>query len=492
PTALLSGTLQTFQRFACDDTILNLSCPENTTLDILLARYGRPGTKTDVAAHPDLCPPLSRHSPPDPKVECYYDDNNYKTLQTIISACHHKNKCNIQVSPETFSTQDPCPTTRKYIEVAYKCRPETFINKIVCQDSLLDLKCDRNSRLAIYNVLFGRSLDGSIMCPQKTGIPEEDCQASFATEMVMNKCHGQRTCVIIADPNTFGRPCRPESLMYMKTVYTCVPRKILKVEYQGQTAPDEETQDMRATPTIPQKVSVPPKPVHESYPASPTPRPSPLHPDPPTSSHSGDNVNNRHNSHHPYYNPTIKPTKNTKLQTKDKNADVVVGDYPQNISPHERPDVINCTITLLSGSKNPEIGFITEWMKAYAFIRKNFEKLILYMLIGLCTGILLFLIVIIGHLLLDRRRDKQKTKMMQDPLTSVFASDIDDIDGDLSLDMTGPHGSSTLVRTPPPHDPLPSLEVRYNTVRHSHGLRWQDSDSNPRTLSRTTNNQLYS
>ena len=39
-TALLSGTLQTFQRYAYDDTTLNISCPENTTLDILLARYG--------------------------------------------------------------------------------------------------------------------------------------------------------------------------------------------------------------------------------------------------------------------------------------------------------------------------------------------------------------------------------------------------------------------------------------------------------------------
>ncbi|CAL4096325.1 unnamed protein product, partial [Meganyctiphanes norvegica] len=303
--ALLSGTLQTFQRFACDNTTLNLSCPENTTLDILLAKYGRPGKKKGQPSPPDLCPPLGRQTSPDPKANCNYDDNNYKILQTVISACHHRNYCNIQVSPETFSTQDPCPTTRKYIEVAYKCRPETFINRIVCQDSLLNLKCERNFRLAIYNVLYGRSLDGSIMCPQKPGIPEEDCQASFATEMVMNKCHGQRNCVIKADPNTFGRPCRPESLMYMKTVYTCVPRKILKVEYQGQTAPDEETEDLLASPAIPQKVSVP-KQAQDSYPASPTPRPPHLYPDPPTPSHSG-NVGNSHSNQDPYYNPNIKP-----------------------------------------------------------------------------------------------------------------------------------------------------------------------------------------
>ncbi|CAL4060763.1 unnamed protein product, partial [Meganyctiphanes norvegica] len=337
-----------------------------------------------------------------------------------------------------------------------------------------------------------------------------DCQASFATEMVMNKCHGQRTCVIKADPNTFGRPCRPESLMYMKIVYTCVPRKILKVEYQGQTAPDEETGDLLEPSAILPKVSVPQK-VKESYPASPTLRPSNLYPDPPISSHSGD-VIDIHSNQGSYYNQKIKPIKDTKYQSMDKKSDVVVGDYPQISPPHERPDLINCTITLLSGSKNHEIGFITEWMKAYAFIRKNYEKLILYMLIGLCTGIFLFLIVVVGRLVLDRRRDKTKVKMVHQPMTSVFAADrnggteeeklmhepittiittdIDDVDG--VLDMTGPIGSSTLIRTPPPHDLLPSPEVRYNTVRHSHGLRWEDSDTNTRTLGRTNNNQLYS
>ncbi|CAL4134939.1 unnamed protein product, partial [Meganyctiphanes norvegica] len=108
---------------------------------------------------------------------------------------------------------------------------------------------------------------------------------------------------------------------------------------------------------------------------------------------------------------------------------------------------------------------------------------------GVCTGILLFLIVVIGSLLLDRRRDKQKVIMIQDPLTSVFAADIDDIDGD--FDMTGPLGYSTLIRTPLQHDPLPSIEMRYNTIQYCHGHRRQDSDNNPRSLSRTNYNQFF-
>jgi hypothetical protein len=44
---------------------------------------------------------------------------------------------------------------------------------------------------------------------------------SYATETVMNICHGKRSCTLSADPATFGNPCKPESRMYLKVVYTC-------------------------------------------------------------------------------------------------------------------------------------------------------------------------------------------------------------------------------------------------------------------------------
>lgn len=48
-----------------------------------------------------------------------------------------------------------------------------------------------------------------------------DCLASYATETVMQKCHGRRKCTLSADSTTFGKPCRPDSRMYLKVVYTC-------------------------------------------------------------------------------------------------------------------------------------------------------------------------------------------------------------------------------------------------------------------------------
>lgn len=37
----------------------------------------------------------------------------------------------------------------------------------------------------------------------------------------MQICHGRRRCALSADTGTFGNPCRTESRMYLKTVYTC-------------------------------------------------------------------------------------------------------------------------------------------------------------------------------------------------------------------------------------------------------------------------------
>lgn len=47
------------------------------------------------------------------------------------------------------------------------------------------------------------------------------CLSSYATETVMQICHGHRNCTLSADSNTFGKPCRPESRMYLKVLYTC-------------------------------------------------------------------------------------------------------------------------------------------------------------------------------------------------------------------------------------------------------------------------------
>ncbi|GBP77439.1 hypothetical protein EVAR_50699_1 [Eumeta japonica] len=38
----------------------------------------------------------------------------------------------------------------------------------------------------------------------------------------MRECHGKRRCVLAADSELFGKPCRAGSRTYLKVVYTCV------------------------------------------------------------------------------------------------------------------------------------------------------------------------------------------------------------------------------------------------------------------------------
>lgn len=49
--ALLSGTLKTMQRAACDDEMVSLSCPPGTLISIQIAQYGKvvPGSHACIA-----------------------------------------------------------------------------------------------------------------------------------------------------------------------------------------------------------------------------------------------------------------------------------------------------------------------------------------------------------------------------------------------------------------------------------------------------------
>jgi hypothetical protein len=72
--------------------------------------------KTDMAA---TCLP---GRPPERATADLNDGVQYSLLQTVVEACQKKRQCKFQTSPKTFGG-DPCPGVRKYVEVAYKCRP---------------------------------------------------------------------------------------------------------------------------------------------------------------------------------------------------------------------------------------------------------------------------------------------------------------------------------------------------------------------------------
>ncbi|XP_046670562.1 protein eva-1-like isoform X3 [Homalodisca vitripennis] len=247
--SLLSGTLKTFQKAACDDQQVSLRCPAGTCISVLIAQYGN-SAKDLQALCPDVKGSHSRNN-----MTCLWPNilqtkweaapegtwGKYSLLQTVVEACHKKRQCKFHASPNSFGG-DPCPGFRKYIEVAYKCRPYEFRSKVACQDDSLQLSCNPHSRVVVYSASFGRTEYESVRCPQPQGVREETCLATYATETVMQICHGMRQCSLTADAATFGNPCNHLSKTYLKVVYTCVPKTVLREQLDDQVEEDERSE----------------------------------------------------------------------------------------------------------------------------------------------------------------------------------------------------------------------------------------------------------
>ncbi|KMY87000.1 uncharacterized protein LOC6740373 isoform X1 [Drosophila simulans] len=331
--ALLSATLRTYQKAACDSDQVVIACPRGTSISIEFAQYNKfvakdgysieelcPGSgeirseirgrtkhllRGSIFGSPPLKTPSSKYvnaghslavpvqpvpesnssssesiSSMSPSVDDiqstdYTTDNasencmwpnalQYSLLQTVVEACQKKKHCKFHGSPEFYGqgssgvgdssgtssyhsstassnaiSSDPCPKRKKIVEVAYKCRPYEFRSKVACHNDVAQLECNPYSRIAVYSASFGRTEYESIQCPQPQGVREETCLASYATETVMQICHGRRRCNLAADANTFGSPCQPNSRMYLKVVYTCVPKQVLKENKALEVEADE-------------------------------------------------------------------------------------------------------------------------------------------------------------------------------------------------------------------------------------------------------------
>ncbi|KAK9308136.1 hypothetical protein QLX08_001646 [Tetragonisca angustula] len=357
--ALLLGTLKTYQRAACDEESMTLKCPVGTTISVVLAQYGRAGSNgTDRCSSSDPSVYIGDRLT---NLTCIWPQSlQYSLLQTVVDVCHKKRQCKFNTSPKTFQG-DPCPGLPKYIEVAYQCRPYEFRSKVACENDVINLVCHPGQRVAIFSASFGRTEYESLQCPQPHDVKEETCMASYATETVMNLCHGKRRCSVVANSSTFGEPCSPESRTYLKVVYTCVPRAVLKEQYQGDVEVDEvdlmhqfeegfDRADFRAE-------------------FSPSPN---------------------------LEGPQSQPRDNVS-----RNFPTVSSSPPR------------------ARTNNDE----------------NQEKFYLYIIVSVTAGILIFLGLVIGRLLVSRHRAKRDAKFHanNEALPNGFTDDISEIDADIDL-----------------------------------------------------------
>ncbi|XP_024940394.1 protein eva-1 homolog C isoform X9 [Cephus cinctus] len=360
--ALLSGTLKTYQRAACDEETMTLKCPLGTTISVTVARYGR----ADAASAGKCATPYPTLDEKQANRTCFWPNAlQYSLLQTVVEVCQKKRQCKFNTSPKTFQG-DPCPGQPKYIEVAYKCRPYEFRSKIACENDVINLKCYPGRRVAIYSASFGRTEYESVQCPQPHGVMEETCTVSYATETVMNMCHGKRHCSVAANSTTFGDPCKPDSRMYLKVVYTCVPSEVLREQYKGPLEPDELD-------------------VVDEF--------------------------------------------EEGFDRTDFRAEFSPSPNLEGPQPQPRDNASRSSPTV---SSSPP--------KARTNNDENQEKFYLYIIVSSTAGILLFLGVVIGRLLVSRHRAKRDAKFHanNEPLPNGFTDDISEIDADIDLTTPAP------------------------------------------------------
>ncbi|XP_035774292.1 protein eva-1-like [Anopheles albimanus] len=410
PLALLSGTLRTYQRAGCDREYVTLSCPRGTSISIEIAQYGRSGDA-------NLCPASTEDaldiSIPGTEIEIKAPESctwpnalQYSLLQTVVEACQKKSHCKFLASPKTFGG-DPCPGQRKFVEVAYKCRPYEFRSKIACENDVIQLICNPYSRIAIYSANYGRTEYESLQCAQPQGVKEENCLASYATETVMQKCHGRRKCTLSADSTTFGKPCRPDSRMYLKVVYTCVPRKVLKDRFEAAPEPDEPLQsdlDQDQDELYDEDQFF-----RESDAAPPGPAP--------------------------------------KLQggpTNGRVSDVpIFAGAPTSTAPSPPRSIQD----IMDDGEFP--------------FGENQEKFYLYLIVAVTVAILLCVSIVIGRLVVQRRRtvkedDKfQTSNTGETTLPNGFTDDISEIDADIDLQTPLPVPSVSRSDSYGPYTPSP-------------------------------------
>jgi hypothetical protein len=49
----------------------------------------------------------------------------------------------------------------------------------------------------------------------------EECQSSCAVRAVLEQCHAQRQCSLLATEAIFGKACRSDTAKYLSVVYAC-------------------------------------------------------------------------------------------------------------------------------------------------------------------------------------------------------------------------------------------------------------------------------
>ncbi|XP_067676550.1 protein eva-1-like isoform X2 [Haliotis asinina] len=337
----------------------------------------------------------------------------------LLDLCQNRHSCHLVASAKTFG-QDPCPETSKYLEVAYKCHPNGYESQVVCQGEQMVLWCKRSTRVAIYSAMFGRTPNGTNVC-EYSGSRHIDCQARNTVEAVRNKCHGRKQCVLEAEEYVFGNPCEESVNKYLNVTYTCVPKKIFKAAHRKERRrhhKKDRKNSLRSSSTaagVFNENSETSTPIYKTSRKVITARPEQASADAAGSdrkSGKGDpnSINTAKKSGDS--NPDlVNPDKDTPIKDKTKPTEASSG------TTTTKP-CYNYTTVPAGQQRDRSMGILMNWLNAVNFLNKNVEKVILYLVLGVCVGIIILLTVILIKIGRDYKRNVRAKLDVTEPTHS--------------------------------------------------------------------------
>ncbi|KAK7151213.1 hypothetical protein R3I93_012222 [Phoxinus phoxinus] len=377
----LSRVLRNYTEQACDGEFLTVRCPPRTSITVQSAFYGRKDP-----AHSPHCP--STYSSAGARsvndiTSCHVSTS----LQKMLDECEDRRRCEVLVNSRLFGT-DPCPTISKYLSVRYKCRPNEYKSKVVCEGERLRLGCKTGMLIAVYSSMFGRTQKGTLECPpHHQRAPSVDCSSDVALTVMTSRCQGKRSCVVRASTQEFGDPCYRGTRKYLSVIHTCVPKKLVQ-------------ESVSRHPSFPSPPSVPhdPNVVGDSAPPDGTP------------SLTSDSA----------------PGKSTRGRSS--------GPYSEKPDPSGESDP-NPTVSTVS---RPDMALISSMLTAYTYITEHPEGCALFFMCGVCAGLFLTLFALVVQISCrtDCKRHHRVAKKRPGPADSGSDSSDSDSDWDSSSDLS--------------------------------------------------------
>ncbi|KAL2098719.1 hypothetical protein ACEWY4_005199 [Coilia grayii] len=155
----LSNAQRNYTELACDGELLSVRCPPRSAISVQSAFYGRRASIPLQCNH-------SNHSlrshPVNVREHAHCAVQT--ALQKVLDECQDRRSCHLPVSSHVFGS-DPCPSRSKYLIVWYKCRPNDYRSRVVCEGERMKLSCRRGTLIAVSSAMFERSPQGTHRCP---------------------------------------------------------------------------------------------------------------------------------------------------------------------------------------------------------------------------------------------------------------------------------------------------------------------------------------